>query len=343
MKFIYLMGLCVGGLFFVSCEQNESSPEGDFQQGVFIINEGAFGAGDGSISFFSQKDQTVTEDIFGLVNNGLALGDVVQSMAIVGNEAYIVVNNDNKVEISTVNTFQSIHTIRDVSLPRYFTSTNGKGYLTEWVSFEDPGRVSVIDLTTHEVTKTITTGFGSENLLVVGNKLFVSNNFTNTVSVINTTTDAVINTITVASAPGEFVVDAQNKIWVICGGEFQANNGQLIQIDPDTEEVVKKIELLRNVPVKVAIDKTRNYLFFFSGKEVFKVATTAEVVPSQALLTESEAIGFYGLGIDHSSNVVYVGDAKGFTSAGVVFRYTIDGAFIDSFQAGRGPNGFVFK
>jgi YVTN family beta-propeller protein len=336
--------LLLASLFvFTSCDESDNGPKGDFDNGVLVINEGNFNSGDGTVSFFEPNSKTVTEDIFGLVNPKLALGDVVQSMTVVGDEAFIVVNNDNKVEVVNVNTFEAIHTINDVKLPRYFATASGKGYLTEWVSFSESGRVSVVDLTTYEVTKTITTDFGAENLMLVGNKLFVSNNFTNTVSVINTTTDAVVKTIEVASAPGEFVVDAQNKLWVVCGGDYQQNNGALVQIDPATETVVKTISLSRNVSVKLATDKSKNALYFYSGKSIYKLATSATAAPTEPFLTENNATGFYGLDIDQNTNIIYAGDAKGFAGNGVVFRYNIDGSLIDSFKAGRGPNGFVFN
>lgn len=339
----FLVALFASTALFMSCDDNESKPKGDFEKGVFVVNEGNFTAGDGSVTFFNPDSKTATADIFGLVNDGLALGDVVQSMTIAGDEAYIVVNNDNKVEITNAYTFETIHTITDVKLPRYFATANGKGYLTEWVSFSESGRVSVIDLKTHAVTKTITTDFGSENLITVGAKIFVSNNFTNTISVINSSTDAVVKTIEVASSPGEFVVDAQNKLWVICGGDYKENNGALVQIDPATEAVVKTIELTRNVPVKLSTDKTKNFLYFYAGKSVYKVSTSATTEPTAALLTESNASSFYGMDVDSNNGVIYIGDPKGFVSNGTVYRYTLEGSFIDSFTAGKAPNGFVFK
>ena len=113
-----------------------------------MINEGNFQDADGSISFINPDDGSVKQDLFGSVNNGLALGDVVQSMTIDDDFAYVVVNNSNKIEVVNANTFVSEHTIQGLSLPRYFTTLNGKGYVTEWVNYSDPGRVTIIDIET---------------------------------------------------------------------------------------------------------------------------------------------------------------------------------------------------
>lgn len=126
-------------VIFSSCVDDDNKPAGEFEKGIFVVNEGNYTSADGTVSHIS-PDGTVTQDLFGAVNNGLALGSVVQSMTVDGDLAYVVVNNDNKMEVVNSNTFVAEYTLTDVSLPRYFITFNGKGYLTEWVSFSDPGR-----------------------------------------------------------------------------------------------------------------------------------------------------------------------------------------------------------
>lgn len=334
--------LLVNVFLFTGCDENEKNVNSEFRSGVVVVNEGNFTDADGTISFFNPENETVTLDLFGLVNNDRALGDVVQSMTIAGDEAYIIVNNSNKVEIVDANTFEAIHTLSDVSLPRYFATANGKGYLTEWVSFVAVGRVSVIDLATHEVLNTITTDFGAENIIATSNKIFVSNNFSNTVSVIDPSTDEVIETIEVGSSPGEFVVDSENNLWVICGGDYEANNGTLVQLNPVSEVVIKTIELSINPSVKLAIDEAKTSLFYYNDNIVYKTAISA-VEEAEPFITQASNVSFYGIDIDSETDIIYLADSKGFLGNGTVYRYNTDGSFIDTFNAGRGPNGFLFK
>jgi YVTN family beta-propeller protein len=341
LRFTLLSALCAG--LIASCDDPETDTKGNFETGVFVVNEGNFNDADGTVSFFNLADKNVTLDLFGSVNSGRALGDVVQSMALTGDEAYVVVNNSNKVEIVNANTFEAIHTLTGVKLPRYFTAANGKGYLTEWVSFEDPGRVSVIDLATHEVLETITTDFGTENIIYTSNKLFVSNSFTNTITVINPVTNKVVNTLEVQSSPGEFVVDSQNKLWVICGGNYEGNDGALVQLDPVEEAVVKTVPLPINVPAKMATDATKSFLYYYKGKSVYKISIAATAAPADAWLTVNAATNLYSIGIDDEAGLIYLSDSKNFSGNGTAYRYTLDGAFVDTFGVGRGPNGFVFK
>lgn len=340
--------LAVMSLTLASCDDEDDKPKGAFENGVFVVNEGNYLDADGTISHINTSSGEVTNDLFGSINSGRALGDVVQSMAIEDDLAYIVVNNSNKVEVVNANTFEASYTLSDLKYPRYFTTVGDKGYVTEWVSFSDKGRVSVVDLTTHAITGSIVTDVGAEHIIETGGKLFVSNSFTNTVSVINPSTQQVTATIEVGSDPGIFVKDHQNKLWVICGGGYDdnynpLNDGKLVQIDVAGNAVAKTINLNVNVSAKLAINKAGNQLFYYKGKSVYRVNITDTAAPAAALLTEPAAIAFYGIGIDPETDILYVADSKAFQGGGTVYSYSTAGTAMSTFTVGRGPNSFVFK
>ncbi|PZR39249.1 MAG: hypothetical protein DI538_07300 [Azospira oryzae] len=338
----YFFLLLFSSLLLLSCSDDKEEPKGEFSSGVWVVNEGAYKKSDGSVSYYNPSSSEVKQDVFGQKNNGRALGDVVQSVAVDGDLAYIVVNNDNKMEVVNANTFVSEYTLANLKLPRYFTTFGGKGYLTEWVSFSDPGRVSVINLTTHTVETTITTDSGAENIIAANNLLFVSNNFTNTVSVIDPTQNKVIKTITVSDSPNEFVLDSEGKLWLICSGAYQADNAVLYKINTSTYEIEKKLELGMGA-TQLAINKAKNLLYFISGTNVYKVSTQSPAVPTSAFFAVSTGIDLYSMDVDPDSDMIYIGDANGFQINGNVYRYDSDGKAKDSFGVGKGPNGFVFR
>ena len=86
---------------------------GNYEDGYFVTNEGNFGTGNGSISFVDEYG-AVENNVFASINS-FALGDVVQSMNIINDNAYIVVNNSKsfffKKICHTVNTTFSIPSI----------------------------------------------------------------------------------------------------------------------------------------------------------------------------------------------------------------------------------------
>jgi YVTN family beta-propeller protein len=347
-RFFWLAMVAVMSFTLTSCDEEENKPKGAYENGVFVVNEGNFLDADGTVSHINITNGEVSNDLFGAINSGRALGDVVQSMTVEGDFAYVVVNNSNKVEVVNANTFEASYTLAGLKLPRYVTTVGNRGYVTEWVSFTDKGRVSVVDLDNQTVTGTIVTDYGAEHIIEAGGKLFVSNNFTNTVSVINPSTQQVVATLEVGDAPGIFVTDRQDKLWVICGGGYDSNfnplnDGKLVQIDVATHAVIKTIDLHVNVPAKLAVNKAGNQLFYYKGKSVYRVNTTDTAAPAAALFTEAAAVSFYGIGIDPETDILYVADAKAFQGNGTVFSYSTAGSAIGTFTVGRGPNSFVFK
>ena len=161
------------------------------------------------------------------------LGDVVHSMSIAGDNGYIMVNGSSKIEVVSVgvssysngyfvtnegnfgtgngsisfvtsegtvenNVFASMHhvaTIEGLSSPRYMAKVSGsKAYVTDW----GINGVQVIDLTTNTVTSTIACGAGPEGIAISNGFAYVCNvgawGLDSTVTIINTTTDAVETT-----------------------------------------------------------------------------------------------------------------------------------------------------
>ena len=128
---------------FSSCVKdslNDVDLPGNYANGYFVTNEGNFGTGNGSISFVDDNGN-VENDVF-FSNNSFQLGDVVQSMNIIGDKSYVVVNNSSKVVVSNVDSMKYVSTI-DLSSPRYIAKvSDDKAYITDW----GINGVQVIDL-----------------------------------------------------------------------------------------------------------------------------------------------------------------------------------------------------
>lgn len=337
-------------LFFIvlsSCSSDDSLPLGVYENGVFVMNEGNFQEGNGSVTYFGKSSEAIDQQIFASVND-TPLGDVVQSGIVSEGLAYLVVNNSNKVEVVNAYTFEHKMTIAEVLLPRYMTVSEGKGYLTEWVSFSDPGRISIIDLASGIVDNTISVGFGAEDVEVVGGKIFVTNSFENTVSVVDQTMNSSVETITVGSSPKEMVVDRNGDLWVACGGGFDsnfspANNGAIYKIDVETNEILNTYEVNTNFAAKITLNTEGNVLYYYVGNTVFSQSIAEGSLASEPFAVVANATSVYGIGVDPSNDVIYVADSKFFAEDGEVYRFNSEGIMIDSFTVGVGPNGFLFN
>lgn len=332
-----------------ACSDNDDGPIGQYASGVLVVNEGNFLDADGSISYYNPSTQEAETNIFSKVNNEAVLGDIVQSMTVHGDNAYIIVNNSNKVEVVNAHTMKSITTI-DVDYPRYMTLVNGKGYITVWGSnFETPG-VAVIDLTTNTLVKTILTDTGAEEVILANGKLYVANRYSNTISVIDPATDEVVSTITTDYyGVSGLVVDKDNNVWGVyeggldwtTGAEF--NDGALVRLNTSDDLVDVNVLLNMNLGERIAINNTGDKLYFYKGTKVYSMDLSGSTFEPQELINEEGVVTFYGIGVNQMTNELYLADNKGFQGNGVAYRYNSDGTKIESFATGRGPNGFVFK
>ncbi|MFC6998227.1 YncE family protein [Rufibacter roseus] len=334
-----LYTLASGSLLFTSCSSDDDSgPKGAYEHGVFITNEGSFGTPNGEVSYYDPNTKTLVPELFKEVNDR-PLGDVVQSMTIANDKAYLVANNSNKVEVVNAYTFEELGVIEDLLLPRYMVALNSqKGYITEWVDYGVNGRVAVVDLNSNTVLKTIEVGQLPEQLVLVNNKLYVANSSGNTLSVINTATDQVESTIDVGDNPNQLVVDASNNIWVLRGG--YGTSGALIKINPANQnQTVFALPGSTQAPGLLAINGARNQVYYSFNKSVYRVSTTATTLPTAPLFNRTE---LYGLGVSPQEDLIYAGVGP-YASNGRVVRFKTSGERIDSFQVRILPNGFTFR
>jgi len=347
-KFLFAILLLASATTLLSCGKEKDEPvKGAFSDGVFIINEGPFQTGTGTITFFKADSNIVKQDIFEKVNNR-PLGNIAQSMTVFNGKGYIVVNNSEKVEIVDALSFKSTGTITGLKNPGQFLGINeSKGYVSTW-----DGNVAVIDLATNQVSKKIAAGTGPDAMIKAGGYVYVANTggfgIDSTITVIDFATDKVVKTILVGNAPSGFAVDANGKIWVLCKGKgFDGwaqpgdTPGKLIRIDPTTLNIEFTYTFATNSvhPDKMVINDQKEMVYFLFNYGIYKFNITSATSVPEKLVSRS----FYSLGYENKTNYLYAGDAKNYTSNGIVLRLKAgNGQTIDSIQAGIVPRGFAF-
>ena len=342
----------ITALVIVSCDDDDNGPKGKYEHGALIVNEGNFTQANGTVTYYNASSGEPEQNIYRTVT-GFA-GSVAQSLFINNDRGYLVLNGDNKIEIVNPNTFESNGTLTgpDFDKPRYVEIADNKAYISMWGPYEEGGYslidsyVLVVDLNTNSTIKKIQTDEGTENLLVAGDFLFASNyNFggSHTVSVIKTQDNSLVDEIEVGSGPSGLVKDANDKVWVICTGDYGASNGQLIRINPETLVVEKTIDLNLNPDADLAISSDKNSIIYSSATDIYSIAINAESAPSAPLFTADAVVTNYALGVDPDLGDIWIGDALDYTSAGKVYIYTSSGSLKTSFETGIAPGQFAFK
>ena len=339
-------------LLMSSCEKDNSNGNPTdttnytYGRGVFIVNEGAFGQGSGSVSFLNMEYQKMYDDIFYAANNR-PLGDIAQSMEIFNNQGYIVVNNSGTLEVVNLHTFKSIASISNLASPRNtLIIDESKGYITHLTE----GKLSIFNPISNSLIGEVPTGKSCENILYAEGKVFVTNwsNFfvpanNNTIQIIDAVTDQVTDSIVVSKEPNSMVLDKNNKIWVLCSGGFMNEEvPALYRIDPVSLSIEKKFDFpdISTSPVKLSLNGSGDTLYYLNTG-AYKMSISSASLPDAPFIFDQN-IFFYSLGVDPQNGMTLLSDAVDFNQKGVVYRYTKGGQQYDHLPSGIVPSAFCY-
>lgn len=345
---LLILALISMGLFISSCDNKEDDiePKGKYENGILICNEGVYGQGNGSVSFYSYDTDSVSNEIFKAENNR-PLGDVVQSLTREDDKVLIVVNNSNKVEIVNSDDFKSIASV-DVMQARYIAVENNKAYVSSWAN---GGKVYVLDLDNYTIIDSVEVGSAPEGLIIENDKLYVANTgwgYEQTVSIIKLSDLSIVKVLNVdADSPSHFVKDKNDMIWVLANGRVEYDQNYnvvghtasaLIQINPNNDEIANHMWLFNEKhPAKLGINKAEDKLYVGGGwgfQGLYAVNITATSAPTSPFIDELN----YGFVIDHENDVIFLLQ-ESYTSNGKLIRYKADGTKIKEYTVGIYPGG----
>ncbi len=350
-KFRITSLLVTAVLLFASCSSDDTpqpGPQGDYVNGYFVTNEGPFNNGTGTITFVGD-DGNLNQHIFKTVNNE-DLGNVVQSMYIAKDNAYIIVNNSNKIVVANRYTFKKLGVItEDIRNPRYMVAQNGVGYISNWGDALDPTDdfIAVINLNNNKVVRTIPVGEGPEKMLVIKDKLFVNLkggwNHNDKVAMIDLLSDEVKEEISVGDMPNSIVDDGKGNVLVLSGGitwpAASESAGKLVKFSSATGSVISEYEFEKN--------EHPNFLNMDNGKLYYNLNGKVYVTNNSAILQPGDEVNgidgfFYSMTIYGGD--LYATDAKDFASEGELKVFNIAGGnLVETYTTGIIPGSVVFQ
>ena len=296
---------------------------------------------------YNNKNNEVIQDIFGKSNNR-SLGDVAESMTITGSLGYVVMNNSNKIEVVSLKDFKSLKTISGLHSPRFLTVIDSnKAYVTNMQNF-----ISIINLKTNTVTKTIQTTSWTENLVQYDKYMLVtsigilnkpSSQRKAQILVIDITTDLIIDSIQSGKEPIGIVIDKKQKAWVLCSGGYDYFEApSLLRINPELR-IVEKVFTFpdpRDIPSRLCINPAGDTIYYLKGG-VYQMPVASAVLPDKPVINPDGRL-FYGLNIHPTTGRIYVSDAKDYVQNGTAYQYSVSGTLIKQYSTGRIPGSFCF-
>ncbi len=311
------------------------------QHGFFIVNEGNFNFGNGSLSFYSFDSTKLYDAVFN-GTNGRVLGDVPQYMTSIDTIGMVTVNNSNKIEFFSTNTLKSIGTIHGLTSPREIAVVNTeKAYVSDLYN----DSLSVINPQTQELIKKIPLGRTSESLVIHNQKLFAANwskyatpeIMNNKIMVVDISQDKVVDSIQVTIEPNSMVLDSKGFLWVLCSGGYNhEEHPALFKINTHTHEIEKRLEFpnINASPSNLVIDSEDN--LYFINQDIYKMSTLDSAIPQTAFIPSNQT--YYELEV--IDDKIVIADALDYQQKGMIFIYNKTGELQTSFRAGIIPGYF---
>ena len=321
---------------FPQRQENLTPYEGS-EEGVFVLNEGNFGWGYGTIDYIDLRKEEVLSSIYEQANQEL-LGNVVQSISYFQGYYYAVVNNSQKVIVIDPQTFIKVGEVERLISPRYFLGIDEeKAYVSDLYA----DAIHIINPSTFEKTGEIPTGGWTEQMILLGKYAIVAAYGEQELLIIHTETDKIVKRIALEGPPNSLQLDKNNFLWVSTGaGDDQ--QAHIYQLHPADFSIRKDIVLdaATGGPTHLRTNPAQDSLYYLQ-QGVYKMSILADAAPTTPIIEETPSTLFYGLGISPEGNI-WLADALDYVQRGWARRYTGTGVAIDSFRVGVIPNSFLF-
>lgn len=354
-KFFYL---CLGAAILTSCDLEDEDYD-DFNPSdpyIFILNEGNYGQGNSDISYVNLKDE-VYNGMFE-VTNARPLGDVGQSISVMGNYFYIPMNGSGKIEVVNYNTYTSVATIEapdgEYLTPQYVQFTSGyEAVMSDLYSTQ----MAILDVNSHIITGFFEVGAGTGRMALVSGNLYVAKYNSTSWSydqlmVIDPSTKTITTEIETPGMSGtELIVDAAGMIWAMTSTEF-------VCINPSTNSIVRSLALPADVQYNnwtsdCGLSTDGNTIVFnavvgmdyttYTGGacNVYSFNINDSSISETPLFVASDVVTPYNLEVS-PNNEICITDAVDYSQSGILHIYDMTGSKTNEYVTGVCPNDMVF-
>ncbi|WP_313579400.1 YncE family protein [Chishuiella sp.] len=337
-----------------------TDPENTELSGFYVLNEGNYGTNSASLDFMDLENGVYKSDIYATANPTIVkeLGDTGNDVKIYGSKMYAIINGSNIIEVMNAKTAKHLATI-SLDNGRYIKFANGKAYATSYAPISTDisssnGKVVEIDTLTLAITRELEVGRQPDGLEIVGNELFVANSggytttndYENTVSVIDLSSFVETSKIEVGINLNQIEKDSDNDLYISSRGNYSDVSSNLYVIDSQSHQVKKTF----NLPISnFTIDN--NQLYYYSYSYVTSSATyglintKTETVTSSDFITDSnvkDIVSPYSISVNPISKDIYITDAGNYTSSGYLYSFDKNGVYKTKVATGIIPGHIAF-
>lgn len=349
-KIVFYTGMLLMSIFW-SCkdEHDTTGPTGtDYSDGIFVTNEGNFGSGNGTLTFIKRDGTGLEQKVYQHANVPNTLGNIVQSMNVIGDSAYIVVNNSNRIVVCNKFSMREVTTIENIYQPRDLVDlTDGRFAVSCW-----DNTVKLFETRSMSQVGEIEASTGPEKMRVVDGQLWILNQGGLSIDSCLTIADlntGLVKTFAVYPRPTGIGQDRDGHIWVMCSGRLDYHPGgyspsHLVKIDRHSMTITADFMIGQDGhdAIGLAINNAGDILYYLFNGDIYQFEIDATQPVDQPLVDYPGT--FYSMGYDPQDNALYGADAIDYSQNGQVSKYdATSGIFLMNFNAGIVPGGFYFS
>lgn len=329
-----------------SCTKKSDAPsEGvgvAYNKGFLVLNEGLFNLNNASLSWIDLTTSQVTEDVF-LAKTGRKLGDTGNDLQRYGDKIYVLVNVSSTLEVLDAKTGSSIKQISmqlngKAKQPRNIVFQEGKAYIS---CFD--GYVDVLDTSTLQIQKRIKVGDNPEQMLVIKDRLYVSNSgglnpsLDSTLSVIDCNSNLEISKIVVGKNPGKIVAQNDTTLFVHIRGNYNSIPSVLKKINVGLMN--SQSTILNNI---MGVEKMEDQLLIYTSQNITLYDMYSNTILNTSFMPLTNITTLYRIQYIKALKQLFLFDANTYTNSGYIHRYTNSGQFIQKYHVGLNPNSLIY-
>ena len=293
--------------------------------GAYILCEGNFGWGEGSIFYYDTSQLAAHEVNAYKKANGFGAGNVVHSLTISGDTAFLVVNNSNKVEILNAKTLKRWRANTTLISPRWVLPLGNRIWVTDLYA----NLISILDRETlAKITGILAPGWTEQiishrGLVYVANRrqtLASDGDRNQQILVFDSSTLLAVDSIKLGGEGASALVQTSDiTILTALEKDYSFNNQtSLVEVDISTRSV-RHIPLL---PVKqqqpTRVQCAGGIVFWLQGDEMRYSTDTRSVKSILPFGTNANLTSLSILWVKKDMARILLGDAKDYVSHGTV-------------------------
>lgn len=330
----------LGALPFIlsQCMEPDDTPMVPGTEGIWVVNEGVFNQGNGTIGFLDPDYQYFDKMYEG--TNGFPAGDVVQHLLPYKNFLYMVVNNSGKVEKLDADHLKSKASANYFLSPRKICIWDDT---TAFVTDLYKNVIYCINPADLSLKKEIVCPGWTESIERVGDKLWIINITNEKLLGFSPLSGVFTDSLKLPKSPGDMCVDKENKIWVFCGGD-SLTGSRLLRINPDNlqKETDLASSVVKEFVPRMVINKDKDELYLLHSG-VYKVRINDQIMPSSRIIGPGENT-YYGIGINGRNGDILLSEVRDFSSASRIVVYDRNGLLkVPHFTGGLITSSFLTK